>query len=440
MKLKITGGTFKSNIYGMERGGINESNTLGAKRGNITIEITDGTFEGENISAMQETEETPIMGDYTLKIGNSANFTNSNLSLTAENVEGESKAIVPDTLIEKLDENFGRTIYVSNSGNDSNNGLTNTSPVKTLGKAFELCKNYGGNIVIAGEVEIGNNNLESCKKTVTITGKWDDKNYNGTILAKNNITMNSNVKIENIVIKPTGNQTIYANGNNLSIGENVSINEESGNISIDGGDKGNTIEIKSGKWANIISGKTDSENEYNIIYVKGGNISNIFATNQNKETQGNVNILIEGGNVENISTGESNIKGNLGILIIDSENDIAIQNQNNVQGSYELSNYKNNQDASKNVYFVKDGTNGDGSNPNNSLSSINQAIEKLENKTGTIVICGELTIENSLVLSQYNNLTITSVYKNIDYAKTNNAHIRLGYGIWKYIYFKQFKN
>lgn len=184
MTLKITGGKFYSNIYGLERGGVNESNTLGAKRGNVNIEITGGTFEGENISAMQDTTETPIIGNYTLKIGEKANFTNKKLSINAQNVEGESKAIVPNELLEKLDENFGKTIYVSTIGNDNNNGLTEDTPLKTIEKAFELCQNYGGTIVVLGEVEIENGNFEACKKAVNITGNWNEKDYNGVIVCK----------------------------------------------------------------------------------------------------------------------------------------------------------------------------------------------------------------------------------------------------------------
>lgn len=244
-----------------------------------------------------------------------------------------------------------------------------------------------------------------------------------------NMIFNSNIKIEKIAIKPEGSQTIYAKGNNFTIAENVEVNNENGKISIDGGDNSNTIKIKSGKWNNIISGNTNKKDEYNIIYIEGGIIENILATNKDIETYGNINIIIEGGTVQTISTGEANIKGNLGILIINSENQIKVENQENVNGKYELSNYKDNKDTLGNVYFVKDGAKGDGTKPSNEVSNINEAINKLENRTGTIVISGELTVQNSTVLSEYKNITITSVYKSIDYRKTNEAQIRLDKGI-----------
>lgn len=111
------------------------------------------------------------------------------------------------------------------------------------------------------------------------------------------------------------------------------------------------------------------------------------------------------------------------------DNEPIIEKKSNIKGSYEVSNYKDNLNISNDVYFVKDGLKGDGTNPSNTVSTIREAISKLENKSGTIVICGEYTIDTSTVLPEYNDITITSLYKNINYALVNDAQIRLDSGL-----------
>lgn len=217
LTLKINGGIFKNNIYGIARGGNNESATLGAKRGNVNIEITSGTFYGQYIKAMEDETETPIVGNYTLKIKEGVTFANKDLKIESKNVDGICTAIVPDELIDCLDENFGKNIYVKFDGDDLNDGLTFKTPVKTLAVAFQKIKQYGGNVIICGEVEIQDNIFEECAKQVNITGEWNDNNYNGNLVLKNDIIFNNKINISNLTLTAELETVINMNGNDLSV-------------------------------------------------------------------------------------------------------------------------------------------------------------------------------------------------------------------------------
>ena len=79
--------------------------------------------------------------------------------------------------------------------------------------------------------------------------------------------------------------------------------------------------------------------------------------------------------------------------------------------------------AENDVYFVRDGGSGDGSNASQAGASLADAYTALSDG-GTIVVCGPYTINsvfNSIAHS--GKITITSVYNGVDYRKSNAALI-----------------
>lgn len=420
-KLKITGGTFSSNIYGIYSGGTINTKYIPTKNGNVEIEITGGTFKSTvtRICAMYDTNENAINGDYSLKITDGVVFENIDaLTISAKNVNGTANAIVPENLISKL-SCFGSNIYVSNEGNDSNSGLTEAQAVKTLNKAFEKISEYGGTIIVCGNVEYSETSqveLKQCQKKVVITSKFNEKDYEGICVINGNIKFNSEVNIENITLTASSEKTISANGNNLTIGENVN---SLGNIILDGGkgEKSHTISIESGTWNEVIGGQVTNEKEYNIVKILGGTVNEIYGTGS-KENKGSVNIVIEGGTIGKIYEGknEGKIEKNAGILILDKSNNFDLNNANE---KYIITDYRQDDLLESNVVFVKDNVIDD------KYISMLEASSKLSSTGGTIVICGETTID-SLRMDSKENTKITSVYNGIDYRKIDNAKICLG--------------
>ena len=77
------------------------------------------------------------------------------------------------------------------------------------------------------------------------------------------------------------------------------------------------------------------------------------------------------------------------------------------------------------VVYVRDGGAGDGKTPNDALSDIAEASEKLTNG-GTIVVCGKVTVDAGKTLRKTDGkITLTSAYGGVDYAALNDAHIEL---------------
>lgn len=161
-------------------------------------------------------------------------------------------------------------VYVSTNGSDSASG-TEAQPVKTLAKAMELVTS-GGTIQIQDTCETGS--WSATGKTITITG--------GTLellTVSNRITLGGlgdTLTFKNITLKTTDADEIFANGCNLTIGENVTW---TGFICLFGGPQSGTL-----------NGSTN-------LQVYSGDYERIYGGGNNKTTtKGNTNVIV-GGNV-----------------------------------------------------------------------------------------------------------------------------------------------
>ncbi|MBQ9428422.1 MAG: ADP-ribosylglycohydrolase family protein [Clostridia bacterium] len=72
------------------------------------------------------------------------------------------------------------------------------------------------------------------------------------------------------------------------------------------------------------------------------------------------------------------------------------------------------------VVFVADGGKGDGSRADAPLSTLEAAAGKLPTG-GTVVVCGQLSLVNSVCPAYGGQITVTSVYDGVDYRRTNGA-------------------
>ncbi len=208
-------------------------------------------------------------------------------------------ALIPLALAETLREKpvsaEAAAVYVASTGDDGNVG-TSDAPFKTLDAALMEVED-GGTIVVKDTVTVSGWSAHG--KTVTITGGTLDAS------ALSRMIINDNVTFTNVTVKAP---EIYANGNTLVMGENVTTSG-SGVYLYGGGEEGSTLDstnltVLSGEYAYIFGGSHGASGNVATInhdtrltvggttkagYVFGGayGSSDIFGTTYLKISGGN---------------------------------------------------------------------------------------------------------------------------------------------------------
>ncbi|MBO5868834.1 MAG: hypothetical protein J6Q54_08005, partial [Oscillospiraceae bacterium] len=185
-------------------------------------------------------------------------------------------------------------VFVSTAGKDSNAG-TEDAPVKTLSGAYSKLP-QGGTVVFMDDLSLtGNTIFPVSTYPVTLTSKTGAEG----IVTTGSLRMQGNTTFENITVtfNATGLAFISGEGYDLTIGENV------------------TTVNKTGNQVNLVATKRfDAALSANpTLTVKSGTWDFIYATHGNSLT-GNVTVNIEGGSCTTVSpsynatvTGDVNI-------------------------------------------------------------------------------------------------------------------------------------
>ncbi len=191
-------------------------------------------------------------------------------------------------------------VYVSDKGNDQNEGMSADAPFKTLAVAYDFVSN-GGTVVVCGPLTLNGDALKFpvSKGKVTITSSYNGINYaetNGAILNLCGYTyLNGDTEFVDIKIHDAG--TYYFNqlicqGNDLTIGEKVTCTRASGEY----------ITIIGGQYINSNSMSAASVSFYDYtITVNSGLWYGINGSNKRTANDsamgatGNVKIIINGG-------------------------------------------------------------------------------------------------------------------------------------------------
>lgn len=198
-----------------------------------------------------------------------------------------------DRIVTKMVElQTSDVVYISAAGDDANTGDSPDAPVKSWEKAYQLL-NAGGTIVVMGDVEVLDSGKPFPAKAATITGSYGGTNYDGALVPGTTdnyvfFSIGADTVIENLKVDCSGNPTddgllnFYANGNDLTIGENVQtipfpnaqytplpcIHAGGGNLAPEG-ITGGTITVKSGAWEEINAGSWDTLDGAEL-YLYGG--------------------------------------------------------------------------------------------------------------------------------------------------------------------------
>lgn len=117
-------------------------------------------------------------------------------------------------VVEEANASLLDVVYVASTGDDTNAG-TQTAPVATLSKAVGLVKD-GGTVNVVDTLSV--TSWPESRKTVTVTGGTVDMSSLSTV------NINSGVIFDNTTIAFAGDSTVYANGNTVTVNENVTVN------------------------------------------------------------------------------------------------------------------------------------------------------------------------------------------------------------------------
>ena len=158
-----------------------------------------------------------------------------------------------------------QSVYVSNNGLDTNLG-TESAPFQTVEKALEQVPN-GGTIVLQNTVAM--NEWKVHGKTVSITGE------NLSMTWSNNIVINDNVHFYDITLSVQSTTNLFANGNSVTIGENVEWSDNP------------TIELHGGGMEGTTVASTD-------LTVLSGTYKSIFGGSQKGTVLGDTNLFVGG--------------------------------------------------------------------------------------------------------------------------------------------------
>ncbi|MBQ6893213.1 MAG: family 43 glycosylhydrolase, partial [Clostridia bacterium] len=173
-------------------------------------------------------------------------------------------------------------IFVSDAGDNMNDGTSAQSPLKTLGAVYDHLGAEGGTVVVCGKLTLADDALKLPKNNgwVTFTSRWDGVDYVKTASASLNLSgytyLGGNTKFCDITLNdssPFYFNFILCCGHSLTVGENVTCTDSYGlYFTIFGGTFINssvsmasacfydyTITVDSGTWYGVYGGNERSD-------------------------------------------------------------------------------------------------------------------------------------------------------------------------------------
>lgn len=233
---------------------------------------------------------------------------------------------------------FAKTVYMSNSGADTNDGLTELTPVATLEKATEIVGADGGEIIILNDItqDISEYDgsvkyvyLKSSNKTIYVHGKkkldnsypkliFDAKGNSATVLELSGPLAIYDLTIGACQKSSTGTSMwISANGYPLTMGNNVTAYDHEGSVpNITGGrfnktsslsmrdaTEASVVNIYSGNWGQIYGGSYDQKTVQTggaTVNMMGGSAACIHAARTGSEVTGTCTINLYDGTISSV--------------------------------------------------------------------------------------------------------------------------------------------
>ncbi|MBQ7661354.1 MAG: hypothetical protein IJS44_04800, partial [Clostridia bacterium] len=293
----------------------------------------------------------------------------------------------------------------------------------TLQEAVTALKDDGGNVIVCGDTTVtGVVELAAKNGKVRITGQ------NGAKLTiARTFKLASEVEFDNIELVSSSSSYgfIYAQGNKLTIGENVTTSKTSG-----------------AKWFSVLGGASSGTVEYDshlvlkagtYYVVYGGNNQGTFTGTSTVEVS---NVTVTGtlgagsysGTYNGTATLTVDLRGGKTVsagtyrdtpmLLVDEGYEAVL-----TDGTYSQREITEPDEEPTTVYV--DGT----GKTEGAFTSLSAALASMPGG-GTVVICGDTRISSATVLPETAAVVITSVYDDVDYTETAalqiSANLTLG--------------
>lgn len=211
--------------------------------------------------------------------------------------------------------------YVNNAnGNDTNDGKSKNSALKTLEEAYKRAEQISDDaacILLCNTYVINSHFTEPAhKKTITLSSDGGTLSFNGAY----RFYLSGNTNIKNITIDFKGSVNFVANYNYITFGDNVTLtNKTSGNGAYvvggyqnvqSGADltKNSHVRINSGDFYAVIGGSRQSASGvvnvnftgYQYVEINGGSVKTVYGATTSNHTAKDAYIKINGGYVEHI--------------------------------------------------------------------------------------------------------------------------------------------
>lgn len=220
-----------------------------------------------------------------------------------------------------------KTVYLAGSGDDTQNGTSYRTAVKTFERAYALIGNGDGRIVVCSPVNIGTNyTMPVNAGQVRITAS-DGAYYFplGRLIFSEALTFSGDTVLDRIQLVASGTSMIACGGHNVTFGERL---ETDGNVVLLGGY--NVTGSMTAEDASIANDYTITVNGGEFLYFRGGNrragTDSPFGT-----ISGNCTLNINGGTFTS-RDGTSNLNSATGMNIQTGNTTLTI-NGGNIYGS-----------------------------------------------------------------------------------------------------------
>lgn len=293
------------------------------------------------------------------------------------------------------------------NGNDGNSGQNASNALATLKRAYYYCKD-GGIIVICGPVDI-TEWPDNASKLVTITSKYGNEDYisNSKLTlncSESSISLQKKTIFKNLKISVSKTQNIYANGNELILGNGLNIENGSTYLNIYGGAATSSVSttnltINSGSYNNIYGGGIGTTGDINVN-IAGGNINSLKTKYASTHTSNGFKLYITNATVTNV------------YYEPDKTTNIILESGANVTNINAETYSANNANVTSNINVnTTNSVNIDGKSKGN--TNVNFSSMTLDNYSGSIKNIAVLNIENSQI-SYTNSITGITKFNSIN--------------------------
>ncbi len=304
-KANITGNTYIT-VYedaeiGTLSGGNDSANQENGVEGNAVIKLVGAKANVRDFRAFTDVKGT-IYLDLTEYTGE---VTDKMKAVNATHIT--NVADMPEFIIEKNKEISGiyelptdtPLIFLSDAGDDANDGKTKEKPKKTLNAAQDALGEAGGTVVITGTYTHNGNKTPAGSVSITSTCK------NDLFIWKTWCLFTRDAEIYNLNIRVDMDYGFFLHGGTpLVIGDNMTIENGPGvkyGLGIRAGEKGDfaltDVTVKSGYVRSIFTGtKNGNILGDSRVTILGGQLDSIVVGNDSAEgrTYGNTYITVKG--------------------------------------------------------------------------------------------------------------------------------------------------